>query len=62
MRNNKVNIDFFKRTSLKLQVDVEKLIRNGNEDTNDRDGICFFYFYKTIKLLNIGIMKHYQVV
>ena len=30
MRNNKVNIDFLKEQVLKLQEDVEKLIRNGN--------------------------------
>ena len=30
MRNNKVNIDFLKEQVSKLQVDVEKLIRNGN--------------------------------
>ena len=30
MRNNKVNIDFLKEQVGKLQVDVEKLIRNGN--------------------------------
>ena len=29
MRNNKVNIDFLKEQVSKLQVDVEKLIRNG---------------------------------
>ena len=30
MRNNKINIDFLKEQVLKLQEDVEKLIRNGN--------------------------------
>ena len=30
MRNNKINIDFLKEQTSKLQVDVEKLIRNGN--------------------------------
>ena len=30
MRNNKINIDFLKEQVAKLQVDVEKLIRNGN--------------------------------
>jgi len=30
MRNNKINIDFLKEQVEKLQVDVEKLIRNGN--------------------------------
>ena len=30
MRNNKVNIDFLKEQVSKLQMDVEKLIRNGN--------------------------------
>ena len=30
MRNNKINIDFLKEQVIKLQVDVEKLIRNGN--------------------------------
>ena len=30
MRNNKVNIDFLKEQVSKLQVDVEKLIRNRN--------------------------------
>ena len=30
MRNNKINIDFFKEQVSKLQADVEKLIRNGN--------------------------------
>ena len=30
MRNNKVNIDFLKEQVSKLQIDVEKLIRNGN--------------------------------
>ena len=30
MRNNKINIDFLKEQVPKLQVDVEKLIRNGN--------------------------------
>ena len=30
MRNNKVNIDFLKEQVLKLQVDIETLIRNGN--------------------------------
>tara|TARA_Y100000592_G_scaffold54491_1_gene85892 strand:- start:142 stop:531 length:390 start_codon:yes stop_codon:yes gene_type:complete len=30
MRNNKINIDFLKEQIGKLQVDVEKLIRNGN--------------------------------
>ena len=30
MRNNKVNIDFLKEQVSKLQVDVEKLIRNGS--------------------------------
>tara|TARA_R100000700_G_C3142061_1_gene123548 strand:+ start:569 stop:970 length:402 start_codon:yes stop_codon:yes gene_type:complete len=30
MRNNKINIDFLKEQVGKLQVDVEKLIRNGN--------------------------------
>jgi len=31
MRNNKINIDFLKEQTSKLQVDVEKLIRNGSE-------------------------------
>tara|TARA_R100001510_G_scaffold46514_1_gene43480 strand:- start:372 stop:758 length:387 start_codon:yes stop_codon:yes gene_type:complete len=31
MRNNKVNIDFLKEQVSKLQVDVERLIRNGND-------------------------------
>ena len=30
MRNNKINIDFLKEQVLKLQVDIETLIRNGN--------------------------------
>jgi len=30
MRNNKINIDFLKEQTSKLQQDVEKLIRNGN--------------------------------
>ena len=30
MRNNKINIDFLKEQVLKLQEDVEKLIRNGS--------------------------------
>tara|TARA_R100000742_G_C4190206_1_gene22536 strand:+ start:64 stop:450 length:387 start_codon:yes stop_codon:yes gene_type:complete len=30
MRNNKITIDFLKEQVSKLQVDVEKLIRNGN--------------------------------
>ena len=30
MRNNKINIDFLKEQTSKLQEDVEKLIRNGN--------------------------------
>ena len=30
MRNNKINIDFLKEQVSKLQVDVEKLIRNGS--------------------------------
>ena len=30
MRNNKINIDFLKEKTSKLQVDVEKLIRNGS--------------------------------
>ena len=30
MRNNKINIDFLKEQVGKLQIDVEKLIRNGN--------------------------------
>ena len=30
MRNNKINIDFLKEQVSKLQVDVEKSIRNGN--------------------------------
>ena len=30
MRNNKINIDFLKEQTSKLQKDVEKLIRNGN--------------------------------
>ena len=30
MRNNKINIDFLKEQVSKLQVDVEKLIRNDN--------------------------------
>ena len=30
MRNNKINIDFLKDQVSKLQMDVEKLIRNGN--------------------------------
>ena len=30
MRNNKINIDFLKEQVSKRQVDVEKLIRNGN--------------------------------
>ena len=30
MRNNKINIDFLKEQTSKLQMDVEKLIRNGN--------------------------------
>ena len=30
MRNNKINIDFLKEQVSKVQVDVEKLIRNGN--------------------------------
>ena len=30
MRNNKINIDFLKEQVGKLQVDVEKLIRNGS--------------------------------
>ena len=32
MRNNRINIDFLKEQVSKLQVDVEKLIRNGNGD------------------------------
>ena len=32
MRNNKINIDFLKEQVSKVQVDVEKLIRNGNGD------------------------------
>ena len=32
MRNNKINIDFLKEQVSKLQMDVEKLIRNGNGD------------------------------
>ena len=32
MRNNKINIDFLKEQVSKLQVDVEKLMRNGNGD------------------------------
>ena len=31
MRNNKINIDFLKEQTSKLQVDVEKIIRNGSE-------------------------------
>ena len=31
MRNNKVNIDFLKEQVSKLQIDVEKLIRSGND-------------------------------
>ena len=30
MRNNKINIDFLKEQTSKLQKDVEKIIRNGN--------------------------------
>ena len=30
MRNNKINIDFLKEQVSKLQMDVEKLIRNGS--------------------------------
>ena len=30
MRNNKINIDFLKEQLSKLQIDQEKLIRNGN--------------------------------
>ena len=30
MRNNKINIDFLKEQTSKLEEDVEKLIRNGN--------------------------------
>ena len=30
MRNNKINIDFLKEQTSELQVDVEKLIRNGS--------------------------------
>ena len=30
MRNNKINIDFLKAQTSKLQKDVEKIIRNGN--------------------------------
>jgi hypothetical protein len=30
MRNNRINIDFLKEQVSKLQIDVEKLIRNGN--------------------------------
>ena len=30
MRNNRINIDFLKELVSKLQIDVEKLIRNGN--------------------------------
>ena len=30
MRNNKINIDFLKEQVSKVQIDVEKLIRNGN--------------------------------
>ena len=30
MRNNKININFLKEQVSKLQIDVEKLIRNGN--------------------------------
>ena len=30
MRNNKINIDFLKEKVSELQIDVEKLIRNGN--------------------------------
>ena len=30
MRNNKINIDFLKEQVSKLQIDVEKLIRNGS--------------------------------
>ena len=30
MRNNKINIDFLKEQVSKLQIDVEKIIRNGN--------------------------------
>ena len=32
MRNNKINIDFLKEQVSKVQIDVEKLIRNGNGD------------------------------
>ena len=31
MRNNKINIDFLKEQTSKLQIDVEKIIRNGSE-------------------------------
>ena len=31
MRNNKINIDFLKEQTSKLQTDVEKIIRNGSE-------------------------------
>ena len=31
MRNNRINIDFLKEQTSKLQEDVEKLIRNGSE-------------------------------
>ena len=31
MRNNKINIDFLKEQTSKLQKDVEKIIRNGSE-------------------------------
>ena len=40
MRNNAVNIEFLKKRTEKLTEDVEKIIRNGAVNTNDRNCIC----------------------
>ena len=39
MRNNAVNIEFLKKITEKLTEDVEKLIRNGTGNINDRNCI-----------------------
>ena len=39
-RNNAVNIEFLKKRTEKLTEDVEKIIRTGAVNTNDRNCIC----------------------
>ena len=46
MRNNAVNIEFLKKRTEKLTEDVEKLIRNGSVNINDRDCIRTYFNFK----------------